>query len=86
MVIQYTAKFKKQYKKLPQKFQLQFDQALMLFIANPTNPKLRNHPLVGKYKGYWSININGDLRAIYVIKNDELIIFALIETHSQLYG
>jgi mRNA interferase RelE/StbE len=86
MTIQYTPKFKKQYKKLPDKLQLRFDQRLRLFVKDPTNPVLRTHPLKGSYSGYWSINISGDLRALYLKKGDELVIFALIGTHSQLYG
>lgn len=86
MTIQYTSKFKKQYQKLPEKFQDQFDERLRLFLSDPTNPQLRIHPLIGKYIGYWSMNINGDLRALYLMKDEAVIIFALIGTHSQLFG
>lgn len=86
MIIQYTAKFKKQYKKLPKKFQQQFDEHLRLFVVDPTAPQLRVHPLQGSYRGYWSVNISGDLRALYLKLGEEMIIFALIGTHSQLYG
>ena len=32
------------------------------------------------------MNVNGDLRALYVKQGDQIIIFALIGTHSSLYG
>lgn len=86
MTIRYLPKFKKQYKKLPQKLQIQFDDRLRLFMIDPTAPKLRVHPLKGKYAGYWSMNMNGDIRALYLIQGSEVIIFALIGSHSQLYG
>lgn len=86
MTVKRTATFKKQYQKLPLKFQAQFDTRLRLFMRNPTDPRLRNHPLKGAYGGYWSINISGDLRALYKKEGKEIIIFALIGTHSQLYG
>jgi addiction module RelE/StbE family toxin len=86
MTIQYLPKFKKQYRKLPDKFQQQFDECLQLFIIDPTAPKLRVHPLKGDYAGYWSMNVNGDIRALYILQGEELIIFALIGSHSQLYG
>lgn len=86
MTIQYTPKFKKQYKKLPKKFQNQFDDRLRLFISNPTSQQLQIHPLKGKFYGYWSMSINGDLRALYLKKGEEIIIFALIGSHSELYG
>ncbi len=86
MNIQYLPKFKKQYKKLPKEFQAQFDERIRLFMIDPTLPKLRVHPLKGKFAGYWSMNVNGDVRALYIMKGDTLIIFALIGTHSELYG
>ena len=86
MTIQYMPKFKKQYKKLPNKFQRQFDERVHLFALDPINPKLRIHPLKGKFAGYWSMDISGDLRALYIKRGEELIIFGLIGTHSQLYG
>lgn len=86
MTIQYTPKFKKQYKKLPKKFQKQFDDRLRLFVSDQTSQQLRIHLLKGKFFGYWSMNINGDLRAIYLKKGNAIIVFALIGTHSELYG
>jgi addiction module RelE/StbE family toxin len=86
MKLRYLSAFKKQYKKLPTPFQLQFDARLALFLADPTDPRLRVHPLKGAFAGYWSMNINGDLRALYRHDGDEIVIFALIGTHSQLYG
>jgi len=86
MTILYEKQFKKQYKKLPIKTRQQFQRRVELYLKNPTAPQLRLHPLKGKYAGYWSMNVSGDLRALYAVRGDEIIIFALIGTHSQLYG
>jgi addiction module RelE/StbE family toxin len=86
MTIQYLPKFKKQYKKLPKKFQQQFDERVSLFVINPTHPSLRIHPLRGQMVGYWSMNVSGDLRALYRLNGEEIVMFALIGTHSELYG
>ena len=86
MTIQYLPKFKKQYKKLPTAFQAQFDERLKLFLFDRTDPRLRVHPLKGTYAGYWSMNVNGDLRALYTMREEEMVIFALIGSHSELYG
>ena len=83
--IQYHKKFKKQYYLLPQPVQAKFDKRLRLFIKDPYAPQLRIHPLKGRFVGYWSINITGDVRAIYRQHGDTIIIFVLIGTHSQLY-
>ncbi|MHB8263509.1 MAG: type II toxin-antitoxin system RelE/ParE family toxin [Acidimicrobiales bacterium] len=86
MTIRYLPKFKKQYRRLPGPLQQQFDERLRLFLSEPTDPRLRVHPLKGRYSGYWSMNVNGDLRALYLWEGDEMVIFALIGTHSELYG
>ncbi len=86
MIISYTARFKKQYQKLPKKIQLQFDERLKLFISDKSDPRLRVHPLSGNFAGYWSMNISGDLRALYRQDGDDIYIFALLGTLSQLYG
>jgi len=86
MTIRYLPKFKKQYKKLPKKMQDQFDEKIQLFVVDPTLPVLKVHPLKGNFAGYWSMNVNGDVRALYIIDGDSTVIFGLIGTHSQLYG
>lgn len=86
MIIRRTEKFKRQYKKLPLKIQIQFRDRLILFRDDPTNRLLRLHPLKGKYKDYWSINISGDFRALFYYEDHSVVVFALIGTHSQLYG
>ena len=60
-------------------------ERLVLFLQDEFNPILNNHPLRGKYKGYRSINITGDLRAIYQYQNPDIGIFVAIDTHSNLY-
>jgi addiction module RelE/StbE family toxin len=86
MTIRYTNTFKKQYKKLPSKIQTQFDNRLKLFIKDQTDSRLRVHPLKGRYAGYWSMSVSGDFRALFRRDGDEIIIFGLIGTHSELYG
>lgn len=83
--IKTTKGFDKQYAKLTAKIREQFKVKLALFSTNPFDPALRNHPLKGKYLGYRSIDISGDVRALYTVKNDVVIIFGFIGTHSQLY-
>lgn len=86
MEFRYTQKFKKQFKKLPQNVQDNFAERVDLLVSDPTNPKLRLHPLKGKFVGYWSMNVTGDVRALYREDGERIIIFALIGTHSSLYG
>ena len=84
MRVDYHKQFVKQYKKLSSKLKSKFDERLKIFIVNPLAPELNNHPLHGEYLGYRSINITGDLRAVYEIQ-EESIKFLFIDTHSNLY-
>ncbi len=86
MEIESTPKFRKQLKKLPLLYQKQFLERIKLFIVDQTDPRLRVHPLKGRYAGCWSMNINGDIRVIYQDSGDSIILLILIGTHSQLYG
>jgi len=83
--LQFTKSFEKQFKKLPEKSKQKFYNRLKLFEDNPYNPQLANHGLKGKYLGYRSISIGSDLRALYTIRGDTIILFAFIGSHSQLY-
>ena len=85
MVIQTTKAFDKQYTKINAKIKAAFKGRVEVFKTNPFDTKLRNHALKGKYLGYRSIDISGDVRALYTIRGDTVIIFGFIGTHSQLY-
>lgn len=87
MRIEFSKRFVKQYTKLSPKIQQQFDARLNLFRKDPYNKQLRNHALTGTYMGLRSINISGDLRALYKeLESGEIVIYEFIGTHSQLYG
>ncbi|MFH1192250.1 MAG: type II toxin-antitoxin system mRNA interferase toxin, RelE/StbE family [bacterium] len=88
MIIRFHKNFEKQYKKFSSKKKNQIQKKLELFLNNPFNPILNNHPLKGKFLDYRSINITGDLRAVYKYSNgsEEECIFATIGSHSELYS
>jgi len=76
----------KQLAKQPDKVQQAFYVRLRLFQENPYDPFIRKHALGGKLKGLYSINVTGDVRALYEILNDEIYLYQMIGSHSQLYG
>jgi mRNA-degrading endonuclease YafQ of YafQ-DinJ toxin-antitoxin module len=84
--IEYTKKFRKQYSKLTLKVREQFKQRQRLWLDDPYNIQLHLHMLTGEYAGLYSINITGDIRALYEKIEDRYVIFGFIGTHSQLYG
>lgn len=86
MIICFHKNFEKQYKKLSSKTKKQLQKKLELFCIEPCNPILNNHPLKGRYLDYRSINISGDLRAVYKFNGLKECIFVAIGSHSKLYS
>lgn len=82
--VDYSNKFKKQLKKASTEIKKAFSNRLEMFKYDPFHPLLNNHQLTGKFKGFRSINITGDWRAIYSEYGDT-IVFEILGTHSQLY-
>ncbi|HJQ08196.1 MAG TPA: type II toxin-antitoxin system mRNA interferase toxin, RelE/StbE family [Candidatus Saccharimonadales bacterium] len=85
MTISYSKNFVKQAKKLDPEARKKLLERLTIFSNNPLHPLLRNHQLKGKYKEYRSIDVTGDIRALYLQKENEAI-FDTLGTRSQLYG
>lgn len=85
MIISFSKQFKKDFKKFPNKIKVQFKSRIKLFQKNQNNPQLNNHKLHGQHDGFYSINISGNIRAIYEILENNKILFIKMGTHSQLY-
>lgn len=88
MKIQLSSYFHRKIKKEDVRIQKSFKEALRLFILNPFDPQLDNHPLKDPWKGCRSIDVTAQYRAIYEeIEDDEKIVahFITIGTHRELY-
>jgi len=85
MNIQFHKVFEKKYKKLPFKLKLKVKERNKLFSEQPFDPILNNHSLHGKYLGYRSINVTGDIRVIYKLLDKNTALFVDIDTHNKLY-
>lgn len=80
----YHKRFRKQYKKLSIKVRGKFKERLRLFADDPYALELNNHTLHGKYAGCRSINVTGDLRAVYEVRKNG-VRFLDIDNHANLY-
>ena len=78
--------FTKQLKKQSSKIQGNVKTKFRIFMNNQYDPILNNHALIGRWRGYRSINITGDTRAIYKQISHNLVVFVVLGTHSQLYS
>ena len=86
MEIRLHRSFDKDYKKLKLSEKKKFKERRDIFLKDEFDLILNNHLLKGKYQGFRSINITGDLRAVYKRINKDIVIFVAIDSHSNLYG
>ena len=86
MKIAYSKKFLKQLGKASPKIQQAVKARLAMFIDDPFDPRLNNHQLQGDLAAYRSINITGDWRALFEEKENDVVYFVYLGTHSSLYG
>ena len=85
MIIYLHKNFSKKYTRLTKSQKEKFKIHRNLFMADEFDPILNNHALSGRYEGYRSINVTGDIRAIYKKISAEKVIFVTIGNHSNLY-
>lgn len=87
MQIEYSKNFIKEFKKCPNNIKVAFKKRIEIFINNKYHQLLNNHCLVGEFKDYRSINVNGGWHAIFQeINLGKIIYFVTIGTHSKLYS
>ncbi|OGM32006.1 hypothetical protein A2803_02860 [Candidatus Woesebacteria bacterium RIFCSPHIGHO2_01_FULL_44_21] len=84
MIIKLHKEFEKNFRRLKPSEKKKFKERRDLFIKDEFHPILNNHALKGKYLGYRSINVAGDLRALYR-KYGNTVVFTTVATHSNLY-
>ena len=81
-----SKRFEKDFSKLPKKIKNKAIIQLEIFVENPLDSRLNNHTLAGKWQGCQSINITGDLRAIYALVGEDVAQFVSLGSHSDLYS
>ena len=82
----FARSFEKDYARKNAKIQKAFDERFILFTNDQFDPILNNHKLTAEYVGCRSINITGDIRAIFRLDENNIVVFIRIGTHDELYG
>lgn len=86
MHIIFSKRFKKRHCRLDLDMQNKFRQRLELYLLDRDNIILNVHQLKGKFIGYYSLNVTGDVRLIFRYLSDSNAIFLFdIGSHSELY-
>ncbi len=79
-----SKRFDKNFSKLSKKIKNQAIDQFEKFVIDPMDIVLNNHKLHGKWSKYRSINITGNVRAIY-FQDGNVARFIDIGSHSELY-
>ncbi|MDR2930829.1 MAG: type II toxin-antitoxin system RelE/ParE family toxin [Propionibacteriaceae bacterium] len=86
MNVRFFRRFVKQLAKLPRSVQASTYARIELMMVNPDDPILRRRRLKGALRHLWSIDITGDVRALYEIVDGQVIVYQFVGSRSQLYG
>ncbi len=81
MIIIYSPKFVREYKKLPVKIKEKAEQKEKYFRQDPFAKGLETHKLSGKFKSFWSFSINRKYRIVFEFADNNRIYFHSIGTH-----
>lgn len=81
MKFEFTCRFKRSYRKLPQEIQKQFSRKLILFQKNFNHPSLRIEKLKGTF--YWAGTIDMNYRFIFKLETGACV-FMNIGSHKIL--
>jgi addiction module RelE/StbE family toxin len=82
MRILYSSKFIKQYRRLPLKIKILFEEKEEIFRINQYDVTLKTHKLHGVFKGYYSFSVNYKYRVIFDYgENNDTINFHQVGTH-----
>ncbi len=87
MIIRRHRQFLKNYKKRifsHHKLNEKFKERLNLFVQDSKNPKLKDHMLLGSFKGLRAFSVTGDIRVVYRIVEGTIELYD-IGSHNQVY-
>ena len=74
------------FNKQSRKIQDKFNERLLFFIKDRAHPLLNMHPLHGEWLGCKSINITGNIRAVFEEIGENSVEFVAIGSHPELYS
>jgi len=79
--IYYTAKFGKNFKKLPDRVEKKAITNEKIFRQNPFDKRLKTHKLKGILKDFYSFSVGYKYRILFAFENRDEVTFADVGTH-----
>ncbi len=82
MIILYSSKFAREFKKLPKEVKKEAFKKEAIFRKNPHAPELKTHKLKGKFSDFYSFSINHSYRIIFEFAPKDTVYFHAAGNHS----
>lgn len=80
--IEYSNKFLKSSKKLPERIITKAEEKELIFRQSPFDPRLKTHKLSGKDKDCWAFSVTDVYRIKFVFLANEEVLFLDTGTHN----
>jgi mRNA-degrading endonuclease YafQ of YafQ-DinJ toxin-antitoxin module len=81
MLIGYTNKFEREYKKLSEELKFLVEERTNVFRAHPFDPILKTHKLHGHLRDQWSFSVDFRHRIIFRFAENDTAIFLDVGDH-----
>jgi addiction module RelE/StbE family toxin len=81
MIILYSPKFAREYKKLPDEVKNVAETKEKIFRKDPFDSRLKTHKLAGEFEGFLSFSINFSYRIIFDFADKNTARFYRVGTH-----
>ena len=81
MIILYSPKFAREYKKLPDEVKTVAETKEKIFRKDPFDSRLKTHKLTGVFEGFLSFSVNFSCRIIFDFSDKNTVRFYRIGTH-----
>ena len=81
MVISYSSKFSREYRKLTEELKIKAKEREKIFRSNPFDPRLDAHKLHGKHRDCWAFTIAGPYRIMFKFLDKGRVDFVNIGDH-----
>lgn len=82
-VLKRTSRFKRSYKKLPQKVKFDFDKKIYLFVENPKDKSLGTHKLKGNLEECYAFKLIDGFRVLFFFNSAEEVNLIDIGPHDK---
>ena len=81
MIIIYSPKFSREYKKVPAAIKIIAEKQEVIFRKNPFDPRLKTHKLTGPLDGFYAFSVNHKYRIIFDLMDQATARFYSIGDH-----